>query len=314
MSRDKYVSPLSERYASKEMQYIFSPDMKFRTWRKLWIALAETKNPPGSERDSGGRGLTVESGRIHPVSSEAAHAAEAAASVDKGGKGHRLGLAAEGEGVGVAFRQLRATDDYAVVVLFGGVFHEDVPVCVGEGDDPAGDGGSGQKDAALSGGASEILRHAAVSGSNDGPSGDGGGAVIIQSGVPVVGGAADIDGPAGHVQIAVGVDAVAGSIDADGSAGDVDGAGRASGGVSGLLTVKAAFRHGRKVGGRFSGSIGGRSRRRVRIRRPVLTGGRGGPAAVRDILTGRRGWGRAAVCPVLIGRGSGRVLSKTFLM
>ncbi len=31
---DRYVSPLSERYASKEMQYIFSPDMKFRTWRK----------------------------------------------------------------------------------------------------------------------------------------------------------------------------------------------------------------------------------------------------------------------------------------
>lgn len=47
MSNDKYVSPLSERYASKEMQYIFSPDMKFKTWRKLWIALAETEKELG---------------------------------------------------------------------------------------------------------------------------------------------------------------------------------------------------------------------------------------------------------------------------
>ncbi len=47
MSTDKYNSPLSERYASKEMQYVFSPDMKFRTWRKLWIALAETEQELG---------------------------------------------------------------------------------------------------------------------------------------------------------------------------------------------------------------------------------------------------------------------------
>ena len=47
MSTDRYTSPLSERYASKEMQYIFSQDMKFRTWRKLWIALAEIEHELG---------------------------------------------------------------------------------------------------------------------------------------------------------------------------------------------------------------------------------------------------------------------------
>ncbi|RDU23912.1 adenylosuccinate lyase [Anaerosacchariphilus polymeriproducens] len=47
MTTDKYQSPLSERYASKEMQYIFSPDMKFKTWRRLWIALAETEKELG---------------------------------------------------------------------------------------------------------------------------------------------------------------------------------------------------------------------------------------------------------------------------
>lgn len=44
---DKYQSPLSERYASKEMQYIFSPEMKFKTWRRLWIALAEVEHELG---------------------------------------------------------------------------------------------------------------------------------------------------------------------------------------------------------------------------------------------------------------------------
>ncbi|MBP3467973.1 MAG: adenylosuccinate lyase [Lachnospiraceae bacterium] len=47
MATDSYSSPLSERYASKEMQYIFSQDMKFRTWRRLWIALAETEKELG---------------------------------------------------------------------------------------------------------------------------------------------------------------------------------------------------------------------------------------------------------------------------
>ncbi len=47
MTKDRYVSPLSERYASREMQYIFSPDKKFRTWRRLWIALAEIEQELG---------------------------------------------------------------------------------------------------------------------------------------------------------------------------------------------------------------------------------------------------------------------------
>ena len=47
MATDRYQTPLAERYASKEMQYIFSPDKKFRTWRKLWIALAESEKELG---------------------------------------------------------------------------------------------------------------------------------------------------------------------------------------------------------------------------------------------------------------------------
>ena len=47
MARDVYESPLSARYAGKEMKYLFSPDMKFRTWRRLWIALAEAERELG---------------------------------------------------------------------------------------------------------------------------------------------------------------------------------------------------------------------------------------------------------------------------
>ena len=43
MPNDTYNSPFNARYASKEMQYIYSPDFKFKTWRKLWIALAEAE-------------------------------------------------------------------------------------------------------------------------------------------------------------------------------------------------------------------------------------------------------------------------------
>lgn len=47
MANDTYTSPFSARYASKEMQYVFSPDFKFKTWRKLWIALAEAEKELG---------------------------------------------------------------------------------------------------------------------------------------------------------------------------------------------------------------------------------------------------------------------------
>ena len=60
MGTDRYVSPLSERYASREMQQIFSPDMKFRTWRRLWIALAETEAELGLLNEQGGPAVTKE--------------------------------------------------------------------------------------------------------------------------------------------------------------------------------------------------------------------------------------------------------------
>lgn len=47
MATNTYESPLNSRYASKKMQYIFSPDKKFSTWRKLWIALAESEKELG---------------------------------------------------------------------------------------------------------------------------------------------------------------------------------------------------------------------------------------------------------------------------
>ena len=60
MSTDIYSSPLSERYASKEMQHIFSQDMKFTTWRRLWIALAETEMELGLKGENGEPVITQE--------------------------------------------------------------------------------------------------------------------------------------------------------------------------------------------------------------------------------------------------------------
>ena len=42
--RDRYESPLNSRYASDEMQRLFSPDMRYSTWRKLWVSLARAEH------------------------------------------------------------------------------------------------------------------------------------------------------------------------------------------------------------------------------------------------------------------------------
>ena len=47
--KDRYISPLSTRYASAEMQHVFSENFKFRTWRRLWIALARAEQQLGLE-------------------------------------------------------------------------------------------------------------------------------------------------------------------------------------------------------------------------------------------------------------------------
>ena len=47
MPHDRYISPFSTRYASDEMQFLFSDDKKFRTWRRLWIALAKAEQRQG---------------------------------------------------------------------------------------------------------------------------------------------------------------------------------------------------------------------------------------------------------------------------
>jgi len=49
MTHEKYEHPLVDRYASKEMSYLWSPSKKFSTWRKLWLALAEAERELGLE-------------------------------------------------------------------------------------------------------------------------------------------------------------------------------------------------------------------------------------------------------------------------
>ena len=98
MSKQVYESPLSSRYASDEMQYIFSPDKKFTTWRRLWVALARAEMELG---------LPVTQEQIDEME---AHIHE----ID-------YGLAAEKE------RQLRH-DVMAHIHAFGAICHKAMPI------------------------------------------------------------------------------------------------------------------------------------------------------------------------------------------
>ena len=62
--KDTYESPLASRYASREMLYIFSPDKKFTTWRRLWIALARAEKELG---------LPITQGQIDELEREKDH-------------------------------------------------------------------------------------------------------------------------------------------------------------------------------------------------------------------------------------------------
>ena len=73
--KNSYESPLCSRYASKEMQYLFSPDMKFSTWRRLWVALAEAEQELGlpitdeqlAELEATAAQNAAEWGKLHEV-------------------------------------------------------------------------------------------------------------------------------------------------------------------------------------------------------------------------------------------------------
>ena len=81
MIKDSYESPLNSRYASREMKYIFSPDKKFKTWRRLWVALAESEMELGLSVTPGKAAAAEEAAPAEetaPAAEEAAPAEEAA--------------------------------------------------------------------------------------------------------------------------------------------------------------------------------------------------------------------------------------------